>query len=157
MKKVRRTEKLDITFGADRYAIGWAFDVIDAFRTPLDIQLSTLVDREKSKAKRAQDPGADPVYRHVWTRGVPPTLAFEQGHVFYEPHGPRFMRWGDALAILRRVAQVSAAAPDSIGSGDGWVEFRLWQVRDAQLGESVQHRCSQAAFAQFLRNGALPG
>lgn len=162
-KKIPRTEQFGIVFDEDDYyARDWVFDVTAAFRPALDIVYSTLVDRERSKRARAVDRKARPVHRFAWTRGLPPTLSFERGQIFYDPHGPRdprpdrIMPWGDALKILNRVVQVREAAPDAVGKGGGWVEFEIWHVQRAELGEGKRHRCSQAAFAEFLRTGVPP-
>lgn len=155
-RKARRTEDLGPFFDAIGCPKGWVFDVPPAFRAALDIELSTLVDRQRTKQARARDPKAAPVLRRAWTRGVPPRLAFERGHVLYERGGPVVEGGRDWLRGVRRLVQVRDAQPDTL-ERDGWVLFELWPVERSELGESSLHRCSQAAFEAFLRDGVLPG
>lgn len=162
-KKTKRTERLKIQFGPDGRAIGWVFDVSEAFRAALDIQYVQLVDREQTRRARAHNPKAAPVHRMAWTQGVPPVLSFERGHIFYEPHGIRGTEkasggppWGDALQILRRIVQVREATPDISGGSRGWVSFQIWTIVAGELGTPETHRCSQGAFGEFLRTGELP-
>jgi hypothetical protein len=161
--KSRRSEQLKVEFGPDGRAVGWAFDVSEAFRPALDIAYSQLVDRERTRQARVANPKAPAVQRMAWTRGVPPLFAFERGQVFHEPHGvrgteraPGGPRWGEALGFLRRTVQVRDAVPDAAPGKPGWVSFEVWTVADNQLGEGAVHRRSQAAFGEFLRTGVLP-
>jgi hypothetical protein len=155
VRKRRRTE--DLGDGFDRLGCpqGWVFDVIPAFRAALDVQLTELVDRERTKRARAVNPKAAKIMRRAWTRGVPPVLAFERGHIIYDRNGTPAEGGRSWLRGVRRIVQVREAKPDVVGTG-GWVAFELWPVEANELGESSLHRCSQADFAAFLRNGVLP-
>jgi hypothetical protein len=154
----RRRQTEDLGDGFDRRGCpqGWVFDVLPAFRTALDIRRTERVDRERTKRARAVDPKAPKIMRWVLTRGVPPALAFERGHIIYDRNGTPAEGGRSWLRGVRRVVQVREAKPDVPGTGGGWVVFELWLVEANELGESSRHRCSQADFAAFLRSGVLP-
>lgn len=154
-KRNRRNEDYGIVF-ANGCCDGWAFDVCDAFRTSLDIGYGPLVDKEATAAARRKNPKAKAVQRMVWTRGVPPLLSFERGHVFYEPPGVRVMAWGEALKVLRRVLRVTDGAPDGDADLNGWVVFTVEHYEGGRIVRRGSHRCSQAEFEVVLRSGALP-
>lgn len=153
--KTRRSEQLGDGFDSVGRPVGWAFDVPAAFRTVLDVQLTELVDRERTRKARALDPQANAIRRMVWTRGVPPLLSFEVGHVLYERGAPETAGGKDWLRGVRRVVQVRDAVADTAAK-PGWVSFEIWTVVGNQLGEGATYRCAQAAFGEFLRTGVLP-
>jgi hypothetical protein len=154
----RRTEDLGDGFDHRGCPQGWVFDVLPAFRAALDIRRTQRVDHERTKRARAADPKAAKIQimRWAWTRGVPPTLAFERGHVIYDRNGALTEGGCSWLRDVRRAVQVREAKPDVPGTGGGWVEFELWPVEANELSESSRHRCSQADFVTFLRSGVLP-
>ena len=126
----RRTEDFGIEF-ADKLATGWAFSVQEAFRDQLDILYLVYVDKEKSKELRKTQPlGEDgkssKVMRAAWSRGVPPLLRFDAGHIFYDPPAARNMVWGDALKVLKRAVQITEAKPDDQPGSGGWVKAKIY-------------------------------
>lgn len=64
-----RTTSIDVAFGANGFAVGWAFGVHASFRSALDIDC--VID-PKSR-------------RRIWTQGIPPRYSFEQGDLFHSP------------------------------------------------------------------------
>jgi hypothetical protein len=155
-RRRRRTEDLGDGFDHHGCPRGWVFNVIPAFRAALDIRRTERVDRERTKRARAVDPKAAAIMRRVWTRGVPPALAFERGHVIYDHNGTAAEGGPSWLRGVRRIVQVREAQPDVPGIGGGWVKFELWPVEANKLGESSLHLCWQAEFVAFLRSGVLP-
>jgi hypothetical protein len=153
-KRNRRAEEFGITFEAC-LAQGWAFDVCEAVRAAMDIDYRMLVDRERTKTARRANRQAKSIYRYVWTRGVPPLLSFERGHVFYDPPGMRSLAWDKALKVLGRAVRVTEAAPDGDYDRNGWVQFTLDHYEAGQVVRSETCRCSQTDFEVFLRSGDL--
>lgn len=163
-KKRRRTEKIGIEFNEHGEAIDWVFDVVDAFKESLDIKYMQYVDKEKTKELRRKlgrdkDGSGKPVVatRMAWTRGVPPTLSFQQGHVFYDPPGARRkgMPWNDALAVMRRAVRVREAKPDTEDGQRGWVKFELSHYEQGKVLRTEQYQCSQQELEIFLKTGVL--
>lgn len=153
-KREIRTTDIDIVF-ENGTAKGWAFDVSQVFQAALDINLTPRVDKERTRAARKLNKKAPAIVRQVWTRGVPSLLSFERGHIFYDPPGPRFMVWSDALHTLKRSVQIKDAAPDGDRDRNGWVQFEICYYEAGQVVRREQHRCSQTKFERFLRRGEL--
>lgn len=157
-----RTENYGISFDKNGYAVGWRFDVGEHFRDVMDIKYIEYVDREKTNelreraAKEKNNSGKSvTVKRMAWTRGVPPVRRFERGHVFYEPHGPRKMIWGDALKILRTSIQVDEALPDNEGGKGGWVKFTIRTYKNGEVFGEETKKLSQEDFETFLQFGEI--
>ena len=142
MTKRKRTDDYGIEFsGPAGTAGGWAIPVPQAFRERLDI-LST--------------PRKGGVQ---WTQGVPPQYTFASGDVFYDPPDVREMRWGDALAVLRRMVKVEKATPDALDGKtvrSGFVVFQLSHYEDGEVFETERREVSQRGFVAFLRDGVIP-
>jgi len=160
LRKQRRTEDFGIRF-TDTLAEGWAFSVHEAFKDQLDILSLDYVDKEKSKELRKSRPFDDDgkpsrVMRSAWSRGVPPQLRFDVGHIFYDPPAARNMNGEDARRVLRRIVQVMEAKPDDQPGQGGWVRIKLIHYEDGSLVATDHHTVSQTEFEAFLRLGRLP-
>lgn len=160
LRKQRRTESFDVKF-TDKLAEDWAFSVHEAFRDQLDILYLEYVDRERSKELRKIQPFGDDgkpskVMRGAWSQGVPPTLRFDVGHVFYDPPAAKNMAWSDTLEVLKRAVQVVEAKPDDQPGSGGWVKIKLYQYENRTIARTDEHTMSQAEFVGFLRFGQLP-
>ena len=142
MTKRKRTDDYGIEFsGPARTAAGWAIPVPQAFRERLDI-LST-----------PRKGGAQ------WTQGMPPQYTFAGGDVFYDPPDVREMRWGDALAVLRRMVKVEEAKPDVLDGKtvrSGFVVFQLSHYDDGEVSDTERREVTQRGFVAFLRDGVIP-
>jgi hypothetical protein len=85
----------------------------------------------------------------AWSRGVPPLLCFDVGHIFYA----RVLPW---------LVQVKDAKPDTKPGSGGWVKFVLHHydagkvVGTGKPAGTEQYTLSQADFESFLRTGQLP-
>lgn len=178
----RRTEQLEIEFVCG-LARGWAFGVVDAFRTNLDIRLDQRIDSLASKAKE-QTLGRkllpnEKVLRRVWTGGTPPAYSFARGHMFHEPPEAHSLPWDQALRVLRRSIVVLDAQPDAgalldvlpkddedesssvmeaSGTSDkrGWVEIEIHYYEGGKFERKEKTVMFQSAFAELLRTGEMP-
>jgi hypothetical protein len=154
--RVKRIEDFGIVF-VNGLAEGWIFGVHEAFRASMDVNYTPRVDKERTKAARRINPKAPSVYRKVWTRGNPPLLSFERGHVFHGPLDEQTMNSGEASKAPWRIVRVRDAAPDGDNGRDGWVVFDIEHYEDGRrVRTDGGHRCSQADFEKFLRSGVVP-
>lgn len=152
-KRSLRTDDCDVRF-VEGFAVGWRFGVPECFRSALDILFMERVDRAETKAAKRANKTAKSIKRWVWTRGVKPQLAFSRGDVFYEPANIRGQPWGEMTKLMTRSLQVLAAEPDAALAG--WVAYELDEWSDGARVSQTTGRCSQAAFANLLKNGSAP-
>jgi hypothetical protein len=179
MKKRKRTEQLGIEF-ENGIAKDWAFDMSESFKPSLDIAYMQRADKEANTAlKKALGrplEAAEKMWRMVWTRGIPPAYSFAEGDIFYDPAGVRGMEWEEALKVLRRTVQIIGATPDpealplktsdeeeprqeepeppaSMGSGSGWVRYRVFYYEAGEIVREEVGDLRQRDFAEFLRTG----
>jgi hypothetical protein len=154
-KRAKRDEIYDVIFVND-CCEGWAFDVCESFKLSLDIDYTWRVDKERTKAAKKLNKKAKSIYRRVWTRGAPPLLSFERGHVFYDPPGARAMSGTEMAKVLRRTVRVLEAVADGDQDRNGWVMFAVEHHEGSKVARRDMYRCSQAAFEVFLRSGEPP-
>lgn len=178
----RRTEQLGVEFVAGLVE-GWAFGVVESFKTNLDIRLDQRIDPVASKVKE-QKLGRklnanEKVLRKVWTRGAPPAYSFTRGHMFHEPPEAHKLPWDEALKVLRRTVSIIDARPDagalievlaqdddaegaSVVESDGqsgtrgWVEVEILHYEAGTFQRKERTVMFQSAFADFLRTGVQP-
>lgn len=163
MGRSSRTEDIGISW-IDGLAEGWVFGVQDALKPALDVALTRYVDKQKTKALRekkgkSRDDDGNPyvVFRMAETRGQPPKRSFKEGDVFYEPAHAGRLAWGDALPILVRVVQVTAAEPDNEEWSDGWVVLNILHFKEGLLtGSERDLKMSQDQLEHGLRSGEFP-
>ncbi|MGG5811451.1 hypothetical protein [Falsiroseomonas sp. CW058] len=82
-------------------------------------------------------------------QGVPASIEFAEGDIFFEPAEVRRMPWHDALPLLRRSVQIK----------DYFVGRATIDVMDYSAGEIVKRtvlECSGQELVQLLWHGTLP-
>lgn len=131
----QRSTVIPITFGADGYVDGWAFEVPRGFRIALDIRLT-----ERMVNKR-------PV--QVLTVGKPPAYGFRSLDLI----ASRARRQGEPSSRMLRVID---AEPDSPRDGiDGWVLYErlTWSADEGRYVPDQPCKISQQQFAHILQHG----
>lgn len=142
-----------VEFGADGFAVGWAYRVGRAFRSALDIALTTRIEKAKLPDGREIRKKVQ-----VWTEGDPPAYAFRATDCL----GSRDVMDG-TTELNCRLLVVTDALPDVLDGRKiqpGTVRFRLleWESGGDDQGRYVERAVrsvSQAGFADILRTGRL--
>ena len=152
----KRTPNYGISFD-NGYAEGWVYGVPKCFRNALDIKKLRYVDKKSNKGTKENSPAkAGTTYKYVWTRGIPPSLSFAQGDVFYRPAFVRGLPWHEAVKFISHSIQILAARSDDQNGAGGWVEFQLTRYKKGNLAERLNVKLSQKEFEWVLRRGNHP-
>ncbi len=158
LNSIERGTALVSTFQGG-YTKEWFFKLPVAFRSALDIKLTT---RQLNNQKH-----------QVWTQGT--MFSFKQGDTFYDSFLAYSLPWGDALKVFSFCIQVDEAMPDRyeaveanpiVRNGmrlnlilnqfhDGFVRFKILRSNRNELEEIAVHKSTQKEFLRLLQIGVF--
>ncbi len=144
-KTNRRSTIVNAKFNDHGMAKGWFYGVPEVFKPALDI---FITDRVKTDKK---DKNKKIVTQHI-TQGITSNYCFNEGDVFYAPHGVRSLQWEDAQKIMTHMLQIKSASPrDSANE----VHFIEWEYLDGKQTSETFISTSQEEFVGYLKNRKL--
>lgn len=147
-----RTKNLMIEFDGDGNARDWRFGVGREFQSAMDI----VFTNESRMVVTPDGKGKVQGTRKVWTKGLPPLLAFDTGDTFFSPPLLNDDEWVDQLLYLEQSITVLSSEHDRLVQGrlmDGKVRFLLRNYEAGQQKDDQEMELTQQEFLEILQNG----